>query len=268
MQPESGTEPTELDLRFDETDASSHAPPSCSACNGVIASSYYEAGGAVVCPPCKEAAELHASAGTGTGRLARAALYGLGGAIAGAALYYAIVALTGYEVGLVAIAVGWMVGRAVQIGSAERGGRLYQGLAVLLTYLAIVSTYVPFIVGSVADDTTTVAEAPHDGGAESDGVTTGADAGLATAASTGGAATDVGGTQADAAAMDPVSVAAGLGLLLLIAMAAPFLAGFENIIGIAIIGFALYQAWQMNARRRVVFTGPYAIGGAQAAADG
>ena len=51
-------------------------------------------------------------------------------------------------------------------------------------------------------------------------------------------------------------------------MAAPFLAGFENIIGIAIIGFALYQAWQMNARRRVVFTGPYAIGGAPATADG
>lgn len=255
MPSESGTEPTELDLRFDERDSSPQAPPSCSACGAAIASSYYEAGGAVVCPPCKEATEQHAAAGGGTGRMARAALYGLGGAIAGAALYYAIVALTGYEIGLVAIAVGWLVGRAVQIGSAERGGRLYQGLAVLLTYLAIVSTYVPFIVGSVTGDTAAVAEAPQDSG-------------LATGTGAGGAAgADAGAAESAPPAMDPVSVAAGLGFLLLIAMAAPFLAGFENIIGIAIIGFALFQAWQMNARRKLVFTGPYAIGGSQAATD-
>ena len=40
---------------------------------------------------------------------------------------------------LIAIVVGLFVGRAVRWGSGGRGGRLYQGLAVVLTYLAIVS---------------------------------------------------------------------------------------------------------------------------------
>ncbi|HEU4828187.1 MAG TPA: hypothetical protein VFT04_03225, partial [Gemmatimonadales bacterium] len=144
-------------------------------------------------------------------------LYGLGGAVAGAALYYAILAITGYEIGLVAIAVGWLVGRAVQLGARNRGGWLYQGLAVILTYLAIVSTYIPYILEGVA------------GGAEASSI------GIA-----------------------------GYATLLLISIAAPFLAGIENIIGLLIIGFALWQAWHMNAPRRLAITGPYAVAGARA----
>ena len=52
-------------------------------------------------------------------------------------------------------------------------------------------------------------------------------------------------------------------VLVLIAAAAPFLAGIQNIIGLVIIGFALYQAWQMNRRAPLVINGPFAV--AQAA---
>ena len=88
---------------------------------------------------------------------------------------------------------------------------MYQVLAVVLTYLAIVSTYIPFIFEG--------------------------DFQLASA-----------------------SAAAAL---LVVAVAAPFLAGFENVIGILIIGFALWQAWHMNASAPLVFRGPYAVGGAR-----
>lgn len=48
----------------------------------------------------------------------------------------------------------------------------------------------------------------------------------------------------------------------LLALAAPFLGGFENIIGLLIIGFGLYQAWQMNKHVELRFNGPFRVGSA------
>jgi hypothetical protein len=42
--------------------------------------------------------------------------------------------------------------------------------------------------------------------------------------------------------------ALGIGALFLLAMALPFLAGFENVIGLAIIAFGLYEAWKLWTR--------------------
>jgi len=41
----------------------------------------------------------------------------------------------------------------------------------------------------------------------------------------------------------------------------PFLGGVENIIGILIIAFGVWQAWQMNRPLRLEITGPHALGG-------
>lgn len=41
--------------------------------------------------------------------------------------------------------------------------------------------------------------------------------------------------------------------------AIPFLQGFENVIGILIIGFGVWRAWQMNRPIRLEITGPHAI---------
>jgi hypothetical protein len=43
-----------------------------------------------------------------------------------------------------------------------------------------------------------------------------------------------------------------------IAFAAPFLSGVSNIMGIIIIGIALYEAWKLN--KRVAVTGPFRFG--------
>ena len=70
-------------------------------------------------------------------------------AAVGSGGWYAILKLLNMELGLIAIVVGLMVGFAVRWGSEGRGGWLYQGLAILLTYCSIVSTYMPFIIQEV-----------------------------------------------------------------------------------------------------------------------
>jgi hypothetical protein len=51
-----------------------------------------------------------------------------------------------------------------------------------------------------------------------------------------------------------------VGLLLALSLAAPFLGGFQNVIGILIIGFALWEAWKMNRHVPLIVEGPYRVG--------
>ena len=48
--------------------------------------------------------------------------------------------------------------------------------------------------------------------------------------------------------------------IVIVAFVSPFMSGFENIIGLLIIAFALYQAWAMNKRLRIEIRGPYRVG--------
>ena len=79
------------------------------------------------------------------GPFAKATIFGLVAAILGAALYYAVIAITNFEIGIVAIAIGYMVGFAVRKG-AGGGGRRFQVIAVLLTYWAVGLAYMPLVL--------------------------------------------------------------------------------------------------------------------------
>ena len=63
----------------------------------------------------------------------------------GAFIYYVILRVTGYNIGLVAVLVGFMVGGAVRKGTGNRGGLFYQMLAVFLAYTAIGAMHLPFL---------------------------------------------------------------------------------------------------------------------------
>lgn len=247
-------------LRFDEAAPAEIAQaPSCSRCTSPIGALYYEFAGSVLCPACKERLEAELTSGSGVTRFLKAAGFGLGGAAVGAGIYYAILALTGYEVGLIAILVGWLVGSAVHRGAGGRGGWVYQSLAVGLTYFAIVSTYIPMIVKGLKDSPSTVAASTQASGAK---LTVEPVLANAAAPAPGAPAAP----RVPIAKVSARSVALALAGLLLIAAAAPFLAGFQNILGLLIISFGLYQAWKLNRKTVLAFTGPYAIGAAGNAA--
>jgi hypothetical protein len=67
-----------------------------------------------------------------------ALLYGAIAGIVGGAIWFAIILVTDYQVGILAIGIGWLVGQAVVIGSGRKRGMKLQLLSVLLTLAAMV----------------------------------------------------------------------------------------------------------------------------------
>src|SRR5262249_20481164 len=115
----------------------------CAACGTAIKTEYYHINGNQVCASCRQTVEARVATPRGARPLVKAGLFGLGGAIAGAIIYYAVIAITDFEIGIVAILIGYLVGYMVRKGAAGRGGRRFQILAVVLTYWAVGLAYTP-----------------------------------------------------------------------------------------------------------------------------
>ena len=197
----------ENDLQFDRADFTAPRTAQCSACQQPIFGNYYSANGQMLCAPCAE--RLRAQLGGVGGRAARflqAAALGTGAAVLGGAVYGAVMVFGDRQWAIISIGVGYLVGKAVRLGSGHRGGWRYQLLAAFLTYTAICAAYAFATYHSMAAPTVE----------------------------------DVIG-------------------LVLIAYGIPFLGGAQNIIGMLIIGFGVYQAWQMNRGIALEITGPHPL---------
>ncbi len=123
-------------------------PRACAACKQLIGNEYYQVQNHVICPPC--AGKIQAGAQSKkTIPWVRLVIFGGGAALAGS-LLYAIVLAMGVQIGIVALAVGWMVGKAIRHASYGVGGRPHQILAVALTYFAISTSFLPaaFFIGA------------------------------------------------------------------------------------------------------------------------
>jgi len=183
----------------------------------------------------------------------KAGAAGLGAAMLGCGIYYAVLAITDLQVGLIAILVGFMVGHAVRWGARAKGGWAYQALAIFLTYMAIVTSYLPLVFKEMKEE--------QAGGkpvvsAQSAASTAGTETAPAVQPAKAGVEAST------AAAQEELSfgeVVTGLILLFAFAAAIPFLAGIENIIGLAIIAFGLWEAWKLNKRPKLEISGPFAI---------
>jgi hypothetical protein len=259
-------------LQFEkaETEESPSGPMSCAFCADPIRGVYYQVGGAVACEGCRERKLAEKEVGSGLARWARAAALGTGAAIVGALIWYLVAELTGYEFGLIAIVIGLLVGGAVRFGSRRRGGWVYQGLAMFLTYASIVSTYVPAIfegLAMAAESEGVETESGEVALASVDAAAEGVDA-VPVAAAAGESLEAVVETDPEAALEEggPVvggllGAVIGLGLLAVIVFAAPFLAGFENFMGWIILAIGLYEAWKLNRRETLIFEGPFRLAG-------
>ena len=78
----------------------------------------------------------------------RGLLFGFGAAIVGMIFYAGFTILTGIYIGYVSLAVGWLVGKAIMLGSKGIGGRRYQIAAVVLTYAAVSVAAVPIWISA------------------------------------------------------------------------------------------------------------------------
>jgi hypothetical protein len=248
----------------------------------------------VVCPGCAD--QLRSGQQSQhPPSLGRAFLYGAGAAFGGFVLYAAVSILTGLEIGLIAIVVGAMVGKAVRHGSNGSGGRPQQIIAVILTYFAISTSYLPVLFYHIAKNPQMAQQrrakkqaAQAGSAAGSAPSATGSGASLAgspatatgSAASAAGSAASATGSPAtatgsaastpDAAASpnapttSPLRAGHGLGFavlaLLFLAVAAPFLAlgsGVSGLITLFIVFIGLQRAWKLTAKREITIMGPY-----------
>ena len=120
----------------------------CARCKRPIVDQYFESVGTIVCQRC---ADLLGAGVVGGGAFRRALGYGVGASLLGTIVWYGFTKLTGSELGIIAIAVGLLVGIAVRRGSGGQGGWKYQALAMALTYVSITSSYVPDVLTGFAN---------------------------------------------------------------------------------------------------------------------
>jgi hypothetical protein len=141
-------QPTETKgLQFDKAEFSNATPANsvCVACKAAITHEYFQTNGKVICPPCRESIDAQLTGGSANNRFIKALVLGIGAGIAGCAIYYTVYKLSESQWGLISILVGYMVGWAINKGSAGRGGWVYQTMAVLITYLSIVGCFIPIL---------------------------------------------------------------------------------------------------------------------------
>jgi hypothetical protein len=153
---------------------------------------------------------------------------GFGAGAVGAVIYYGIREVTGYDLALITIGLGIIVGIAVRKGAGARQSVMYRLMAVALAWTAMCATYVPqlalqFSAPEVAED---ASEAEIE-------------AALAQAAE------------------QEVPTSAYVGATIF-AMAVPFfLVADMEVLGILIFGFGLWEAWRLSAPQPLVVEGPF-----------
>ena len=198
----------------------------CKSCGKSMSGASYRANGVPVCGNCAQRIKDQTPVDSHSA-FVRAVCFGVGGAILGLALYVGFALATGWIVGFVSLAVGYIVGKAVVFGSGGVGGRRYQVAAVLLTYIAVSMAAVPIAISQQMKQE---------------------------------------GAQLRAQASDPaapakpkISPLKALGVLTIIGLASPFLDlanPAHGVIGLIILFVGIRIAWRLTAGSAVNITGP------------
>jgi hypothetical protein len=207
----------------------------CAACQQPIGGSYFQIRGAPVCPGCTEKIRAQIPRDTHAAFI-RALVLGIAGALVGLALYVVFALSTGLVIGWASVAVGYIVGKAMRVGSRGVGGRRYQVVAVLLTYFAVSMSAVPIAIEQSRQ---------HQVQAQS----------AETAAQPRG----------------QVNLGKVIATLAWVGIASPFLDlqdPVNGLIGLIILFVGLRFAWQSTASRWAKVSGPYIVAAAGATGSG
>jgi hypothetical protein len=199
----------------------------CKSCGKPIAGAYFRANGVPVCGNCAQRIKDQMPVDSHSA-FVRAICFGVGGAILGLALYVGFALATGWIVGFVSLAVGYIVGKAIVFGSGGVGGRRYQVAAVLLTYIAVSMAAVPIAISQQMKQKSAQQQAQ---------------------------ASD----PAPAGHQPKMRSLKTLGVLTVIGLASPFLDlanPAHGVIGLIILFVGIRIAWRLTAVRAVNITGP------------
>ena len=203
-------------------------PPSaaaCKACGKPLGADHYRVNGAAVCASCTQRLQSQIPQDSHAA-FVRGLAFGIGGAILGFGIYVAFALATGLMAGIISLAVGYIVAKAIIMGSRGAAGRRYQLAAVLLTYMAVSLSAVPIFISHQMKERSAQLHAP---------------------------AND---SPSTAPKMNPVKA---IGVLALLGLAAPLLAlndPMHGLIGLVILFVGLRIAWRMTAGRKLDIVGP------------
>ena len=120
----------------------SSAEEVCKSCKQPLTGDYYRLNGMTACASCTQQVKGQMPIDTQPAFL-KAIVFGIGAAVLGCALYAGFTIVTSIYIGIVSLAVGWLIGKAMKAGSGGIGGKRYQIVAVALTYLAVSMAEVP-----------------------------------------------------------------------------------------------------------------------------
>jgi hypothetical protein len=218
----------------------------CSSCKQSISGQYYRVNGVLACARCVDQLKNQTPKDTHS-VFVRGLAFGFGGAILGLILYSGFTIVTGIEIGYVALAVGWIIAKAIKFGSRGIGGRRHQIAAVALTYAAVSMAAVPISFSQLSREkakkpvqTQTFPSAGPDEYSASQNASP----------SNGSSATK-----------PSVSFLKALGLPTLVGLASPFLE-LENpingAIGLVILFVGMNIAWRLTAGPQIEILGPFA----------
>ncbi|MGA2982367.1 MAG: hypothetical protein ABSG32_01060 [Terriglobia bacterium] len=219
----------------------------CKFCNQPITGSYFRVNRSTACATCVEQVKLkipkdnHAV-------FTRGLLFGVGGAILGLILYAVFGIVTGWMIAYVSLAVGWIVGKAMMMGSGGIGGRRYQIAAVILTYAAVSVAAIPIGI-SQSSKARTRTSMEQSRSVQSPG---------------GQSSTDVtpAPEQNPPTAKRPANWGRALVMLPLVGLASPFLElqdPFHGLIGLVILFVGMQFAWKITRGISLQILGPFKL---------
>ena len=92
----------------------------------------------IICANCADSIERELQAETANPNVIVAVLAGLAAAVVGTLVWYGLVAITGYQVGFIAVGVGWLIAMGVVFGAGRKRGSILQAISVVITLAALV----------------------------------------------------------------------------------------------------------------------------------
>jgi hypothetical protein len=213
----------------------------CAACNQLLTGRYYRVSGRMACEGCIEQLRRRLPQDSHAAYV-RGLIFGIGAAVIGLAFYAGFTIVTKIYIGYISLAVGWLIGKAILLGSKGVGGRRYQITAVVLTYAAVSLAAVPIGLASRPERTNPNPAVQTDQQPSADGQ----------AAPEGESTTE---PKAE------VSFGAALLTLTFIGLASPFLElqdPFHGVIGLIILFVGIRIAWQLTRGSAAAnIQGPY-----------